>query len=60
MDLNDIRIAWTVVSFFVFLAIVAWAYSGGARRGFDEAARLPLDDEALPAARAPISGENAR
>jgi len=49
MDLNDVRITWTVVSFLVFLAIVGWAYSRGARRGFDEAARLPfLDDPARP------------
>jgi cytochrome c oxidase cbb3-type subunit 4 len=45
MDLNDVRIAWTVVSFLVFLAIVAWAYSRGARRSFDEAAQLPFLDE---------------
>jgi len=47
MDINDIRIAWTVVSFLVFLAIVVWAWSQGARRGFEEAAKLPfLDDRA--------------
>jgi len=51
MDLNDVRIAWTVVSFLVFLAIVAWAYSRGARRGFDEAAQLPFQDELRPANR---------
>jgi cytochrome c oxidase cbb3-type subunit IV len=60
MDLNDIRILWTVVSFFVFLAIVAWAYSAGARRGFDEAAQLPLLDDGRPGAGAPVSGEKAR
>ena len=28
-----------------FLAGVAWAWSGRRRRDFDEAARLPLDEE---------------
>jgi cytochrome c oxidase cbb3-type subunit IV len=36
--------AFTVVSFVVFIGIVAWAYSRGARAGFDIAARLPLDE----------------
>jgi cytochrome c oxidase cbb3-type subunit 4 len=49
MDLNDVRIIWTVASFLVFLAIVAWAYSRGARQGFDEAAQLPFLDEAAGA-----------
>lgn len=29
----------------VFLGIVVWAYSGRRRRDFEEAARLPLEDE---------------
>ena len=45
MDVNDLRAVWTLVSFLVFLAIVGWAYSGARKRAFDEAARLPLDDE---------------
>jgi cytochrome c oxidase cbb3-type subunit 4 len=45
MDMNDLRAAWTLVSFLVFIAIVGWAYSAARKRGFDEAARLPLDDE---------------
>ena len=44
MDLNDLRIGWTVLSFTAFLAIVFWAYSGKRKARFDEAARLPLDD----------------
>jgi cytochrome c oxidase cbb3-type subunit 4 len=44
-SLNDLRAVWTLVSFLVFLAIVGWAYSGARKRGFDEAAQLPLDDE---------------
>jgi len=45
MDINDIRITWTVVSFLVFLAIIAWAYSRGAQKGFEEAAQLPFRDQ---------------
>jgi cytochrome c oxidase cbb3-type subunit 4 len=35
----------TVVSFFVFIGIVAWAYSGRRKAAFDAAARAPF---ALP------------
>jgi cytochrome c oxidase cbb3-type subunit 4 len=45
MDLNDLRSLWTVLSFVAFLAIVVWAYSGKRKARFDEAARLPLDDD---------------
>ena len=46
MDIMVVRIAWTVASFFMFVAIVIWAYSGRAGKGFEQAARLPFDDEA--------------
>jgi cytochrome c oxidase cbb3-type subunit 4 len=52
MSLDDVRIAWTVASFLVFVAIVFWAYSRGARRGFDEAAQLPFADESRPGGQA--------
>ncbi|ANQ84511.1 CcoQ/FixQ family Cbb3-type cytochrome c oxidase assembly chaperone [Azoarcus olearius] len=45
MDVNDLRTVITVMGFLCFLAICAWAYSGHAKAGFDEAARLPLTDE---------------
>jgi cytochrome c oxidase cbb3-type subunit 4 len=45
MDLNDLRSWWTVVSFVAFLGIAVWAYSGKRKARFDEAARLPLDDD---------------
>jgi cytochrome c oxidase cbb3-type subunit 4 len=50
MDLTTVRIAWTVASFFVFVAIVIWAYSERAGRGFEAAARLPFDDDVDDAA----------
>ena len=45
MDLNDLRALWTLLSFIAFVGIAAWAYSGARKPRFDEAARLPLDDE---------------
>ena len=45
IDINFLRIAVTVVSFAMFVAIVAWAASARNRERFDEAARIPLDDD---------------
>ncbi len=45
MDVNVVREVVTVVSFAAFLAIVAWAVLPGNKRRFDEAARLPFDEE---------------
>ena len=43
----------TVVMLVVFLGIVAWAYSSKRRAAFDEAARVPLeDDDEAPGERA--------
>jgi cytochrome c oxidase cbb3-type subunit IV len=60
MDINDFRIVYTLVSFGVFVGIVAWAYSRGARRGFEEAARLPLVDDGIEPARVPASRGDGR
>ncbi|MFN3883716.1 MAG: cbb3-type cytochrome oxidase subunit 3 [Rhodocyclaceae bacterium] len=45
MDINDLRSLTTVLAFVMFIAIVAWAWSGRQKAAFEEAARLPLDDE---------------
>lgn len=45
MDINDLRSIVTVVSFITFLGIVVWAFSGGRKSAFDEAARLPMEDD---------------
>jgi cytochrome c oxidase cbb3-type subunit 4 len=44
---------WTVLLLVVFVGIVIWAYSGARKKDFNEAARLPLDDddERAPATR---------
>jgi cytochrome c oxidase cbb3-type subunit 4 len=39
----------TVVMFVAFIAIVAWAWSKKRRQSFDEAARIPLEDDAAEA-----------
>jgi cytochrome c oxidase cbb3-type subunit 4 len=52
MDINTLRSVLTALALGCFLAIAFWAYSKGARKGFDEAARLPFsDDDDLPAQR---------
>ena len=45
MDAGFLHGLWTAAMIAVFVAIVAWAWSGRRKRDFEEAARLPLDDE---------------
>ena len=45
MDAGLLHGVWTAVLLAVFAAIVVWAWSGRRKRDFDEAARLPLDDD---------------
>ena len=50
MNFSLIHSIWTVMLFMLFIGIIAWAWSTKRKRGFDEAARLPLeDDDAAPA-----------
>lgn len=51
MDLNDARSVLTVLSFVCFIGISLWAFSGRARKDFDEAALLPFGEDDLPASR---------
>ena len=46
MDINDMRVVITVLTFIAFVAIVIWAWSGNRRQEFDQAARMALDDDA--------------
>ena len=48
-----LSIATTVLSFVLFLGIVAWAYGKGRRKAFDEAANAPfaLPDDTEPGER---------
>ena len=45
MDLNDARVLLTIVGFIAFIAIVVWAYSKSAKKGFKEASELPFADD---------------
>lgn len=45
MDVNTLRIIATLVAFATFLAIVGWACARGNKERFDEAARLPFEQE---------------
>ena len=45
MDINLIREAVTVVSFLAFVGVVGYAIHPANKKRFDEAAKLPLDDE---------------
>ena len=51
MDVNDLRIVVTLLSFAAFAGIVAWVWARRNATRFDEAAQLPFVD-AEPAARA--------
>jgi len=45
MDMVVLRSVMTLLAFVVFLGIVAWAWSARRKADFDEAARLPFDNE---------------
>ncbi len=37
--------AWTVVAAVIFCGVTVWALRGARKAEFDEAARIPLDDD---------------
>ncbi len=45
MDINVLRGIITVVTLLTFIGIVVWAWSGRNKARFDEAARLPLEED---------------
>ena len=45
MDINDMRSAVTLVSLLIFVGIVAWAWSKRNQSNFEEAARLPFNED---------------
>ena len=55
MDINDLRVGVTVVMMALFAGIVWWAYSDRRKAAYDEAARIPLDDD-LPLSAPQIIG----
>ena len=55
MDINDLRAGVTVLTFVLFIGIVWWAYSDRRKAAYDEAARIPLDDD-LPLPTRQVAG----
>ena len=47
MDVNDLRVAVTLLSFVLFAGIVRWALSSRNRPAFDEAQQLPFLDSGV-------------
>ncbi|WP_395057066.1 cbb3-type cytochrome oxidase subunit 3 [Polaromonas sp.] len=45
MDITTLRIAATLVSFLTFIGILVWAWSRRNTPDFDEAARLPFEQD---------------
>jgi len=45
MDVNDLRVVTTVLSFVVFVGIMAWAFSRRNKEDFEAASKLPLDQD---------------
>ena len=44
-DINTLRAMATVLSFMTFIGIVVWAYSRRNAADFEEAARLPFEQD---------------
>lgn len=49
MDYSFIYMFSAVLVVVCFFAITWWAFSSGARKGFEEAANIPFDEDELPA-----------
>ncbi|SDZ11523.1 cytochrome c oxidase cbb3-type subunit 4 [Variovorax sp. YR634] len=45
IDVTTLRVAATVVCFALFIGIVIWAYSRRNARDFQQAARLPFEQD---------------
>jgi cytochrome c oxidase cbb3-type subunit 4 len=45
MDINVLRSVFTVVCLCVFVGVTVWAFSRRNKSQFDEAARLPLQED---------------
>ncbi len=45
MDITTMRVAATVISFLTFIGILLWAFSRRNTARFDEAAKLPFQEQ---------------
>ena len=57
MDVNDLRVVVTVLSFIAFIGIVIWVLKRRNAARFDEAAQLPFEEAADAP---PVTQERAR
>ncbi|MFT5220589.1 MAG: cytochrome c oxidase cbb3-type subunit 4 [Planctomycetota bacterium] len=48
MNLTLFHSFWTIVVLATFIGIILWAYSRNRQQNFDEAARIPLEDDPDP------------
>jgi cytochrome c oxidase cbb3-type subunit 4 len=48
MDINELRVAVTLLSFLIFAGIVRWALLARNRPAFDEAQQLPFIETGAP------------
>jgi len=55
-----IQSLWSIVVLVTFIGIVLWAYSGKRKSAFDEAARLPFDDDEPSAGNQPAAQKNTK
>ncbi len=39
---------WTVVAFLMFIGISLWAWNSGNKKEFEEAARIPFEEDEIP------------
>jgi cytochrome c oxidase cbb3-type subunit 4 len=49
---------WTLLLIILFIGIFIWAYSDKRKKGFDQAARLALEEDDKPTARAQKESKN--
>ena len=48
MDMQTLRVGITVTAFLLFIGICLWAWSARHRARFEEAARIPFDEDDIP------------
>ena len=57
MDIGMLMSLWTVIVMVFFVFIVIWAWSGRRKKSFEEAARIPLEDDAEVASPDVVKGD---
>lgn len=58
MSVGTFHALWSLLILGLFLGVVFWAWSSKRKQSFDEAARIPLEDDDAPAAKLRKENEN--